>query len=232
MTIRKLIKWYLPLIILILISPWSGKLDLAISGSFFSEIEQSFADHYHHTLIYHYAVYPALILGIGSGVVFVLSFFSSKLHKLRFPCFFLAASMAIGAGFITHCVLKEFWFRPRPVQTSLFGGIQTYRAFYVPQFSFPNFCKSFPSGHATMGFYFINLILLGYRFKHKALKVIGITMTIIFSFLLGYSRIAQGAHFFSDILMSLVITWYAALIVERVTFDFLAKNERLSYTKD
>lgn len=232
MKINKQLKWFLPLFLMALLSPWSATLDQKISSFFFEHTSASFSKAAHHYYIYYWGVVPALATGIGSAVFFVLSFIIKKLEQPRFAFLFLSLSMAIGAGLITHVIFKEFWHRPRPVQTALFGGPQVFSPFYVPKLCYPNFCKSFPSGHAAMGFYFINLILLGYRLNARWLKQIGVAMTILMSSLLCYSRIAQGAHFLSDVLMSLVVTWYAALVVERIVFDYLAKNRTLSYTKD
>lgn len=227
MNISKLLKWFLPLLLLLLIAPWSAKIDPFISHIFYSSDLLSFSKEPYHKLIYHYGVIPALALAIGSAFLFVLSYFSKGLEKFRLPCFFLAASMALGAGFITHCLFKEFWFRPRPVQTLLFGGIETFKPFYAAKFNFPNFCKSFPSGHATMGFYFINLILLGKRLKNLKLIYVGQALTLVMSGLLCFTRIAQGAHFFTDVLMSFIVTWYAALAIEKLTFEYLAKKQWL-----
>lgn len=224
MSFLKQPKWFLPLLLLLIFVPFSHIIDPSISRFFFSKTLHSFSKAQHHYYIYHYAVLPALILGISSAVFFILSFFIRRLEKYRVSFLFLAASMALGAGFMTHCVFKEFFYRPRPVQTSLFGGPHLFQPFYYIKLSFPNFCKSFPSGHATMGFYFINLCILGKRFENKRLFSLGLYLTLILSFILCYSRIAQGGHFFSDVFVSLIVTWYAALCCEKFIFDFLAKK--------
>lgn len=221
----KQLKWTLPLLTLIILAPFSPWIDPYISNLFYSESLGGFSTAFYHKWIYHYAVIPALLAGTTSAILFLASFFIQKLEKMRFPSFFLAMSMAIGAGLITHLLFKEFWFRPRPCQTLLFGGVQPFLPFYLGKITFPNLCKSFPSGHATMGFYFINFILLGKRLKNPLLIRLGISLTFIMSLLLCYSRIAQGAHFISDTFMSLVVTWYAALVTEKLTFDYLAKKE-------
>ena len=232
MKIQKQLKWFLPLLLLTIFAPWSANIDQWVSCQFFSLENLSFSNAWYHQLIFNWAVVPALATGITCGLLFILSFKFKKFFNSRFSFLFLSLSMAIGAGLITHLVFKEFCFRPRPVQTTLFGGVQAFRPFYMLKFSFPNFCKSFPSGHATMGFYFINLIILGYRLNSRILKQVGAYATVIMSCILCHSRIAKGGHFLSDVLMSLVVTWYAALLVEKLVFDFLAKNKVLSYIKD
>lgn len=228
---RSQLKWLLPLAILAILAPFSIHIDPWLSSCFFHH-EHGFSKALYHYFIFNWAVIPALAIGITSGVIFLFSFFFKRLYQLRLPCLFLALSMLLGAGIMTHVILKGFWFRPRPIQTVLFGGTHLFSPFYLPKFSFPNLCKSFPSGHATMGFYFINLLILGFRLKMKPLIYLGSVLTAIFSFLLGFSRIAQGAHFLSDVFMSLIVTWYAALVVEKLVFDYLAKKKPLSYIKD
>lgn len=228
---RSQLKWFLPLAMVAILAPFSAQVDQWLSGCFFSH-ESGFSKAPYHYLIFNWGVFPALATGIISGLLFLFSFQFDRLHKLRLPCLFLALSMLLGAGLITHIILKGFWFRPRPIQTVLFGGAQLFSPFYLPKFSFPNLCKSFPSGHATMGFYFINLLILGFRLKQRLLIYLGTILTTILSSLLGFSRIAQGAHFLSDVFMSLIVTWYAALMVEKLVFDYLAKKKPLSYIKD
>ncbi|MCH9632803.1 MAG: hypothetical protein S4CHLAM6_11460 [Chlamydiae bacterium] len=232
MNIKRQLKWLLPLLLLIIFAPWSANVDRWVSSQFFSQENLRFSNAFYHRIIFNWAVIPALATGITCGLLFILSFKFKKLFNHRFSFLFLSLSMALGAGIVTHLLFKEFCFRPRPVQTTLFGGIETFRPFYMLKFNFPNFCKSFPSGHATMGFYFVNFILLGYRLNSKLLKQVGVYATIIMSSILAFSRIAKGGHFLSDVLMSLVVTWYAALVVEKLVFDFLAKNKALSYIEE
>lgn len=225
----KIIKWFSPLLFLLLIAPFSEKIDLSISNFFYES--SGFSKHLFHRFIFHGAVMPAFILGGAAAIIFLLSYIIPRYHHLRLPSFFVGFVLGLGPGVIAQCVLKGFLARPRPVQTIHFGGIHHYTPFFSPTFSFPNTLKSLPSGHSTMGFYFLCLVILGQRLKSSTIKTWGIYLTIILGFLLSLSRIAQGAHFFTDVCASFCLLWYVSLISDWFVFEYLAKNRLLSYIK-
>lgn len=70
---------------------------------------------------------------------------------------------------------------------------------------------SFPSGHAFMSFTFYGLLayLLYRELKRPWLKMVSVTISILFIFLIGLSRIYLRVHYLSDVLagMSLGVIW-------------------------
>ncbi|MFI5344409.1 MAG: phosphatase PAP2 family protein [Chlamydiales bacterium] len=211
----------IPLLCLILYAPWSGQMDLWISGQFFHA--EQFQSSPLLGGIYHYAIWPGWLLAGAAMAGFIFSFIFSSLRKWRCACLYLILTLAIGSGIISHAVLKDHWGRPRPKQSVEFGGRQPFRPFYSPNlFHQPEPSKSFPCGHCTMGFYFFALMFLGIRYKQKKVFWLGLGLSLILGALLGYARIAQGGHFFSDVLVSAFVMWWTALVLthsKRVTPD-------------
>ncbi|MGB0344465.1 MAG: phosphatase PAP2 family protein, partial [Coraliomargarita sp.] len=102
--------------------------------------------------LYHYGVIPALVVAVVSLVVLILSYSLRPLVASRRVAAYLFLLLALGNGLITNAILKEYWGRPRPSQIVQFGGTEQYEASLTQDFVREG--KSFPGGHATMGFYF------------------------------------------------------------------------------
>jgi lipid A 4'-phosphatase len=114
---------------------------------------------------------------------------------------FLATSLALGPGLVVNTLLKDHWGRARPHQIADFGG----GAHFSPAVLMADQCArncSFPSGHAALGFWLVAVALVTpTRWRTPALIV-----TLAIGGLVGLMRIAQGAHFFSDVLTAALIT--------------------------
>ncbi len=209
-----------PLLFLALYAPWSGSIDLWISHQFYhgDQFESSpFLE-----IIYHYAIIPGWILAGMASIGLIFSSFFSKLRKHLRLLIFLILTLGIGSGIVVHAVLKENWGRPRPRQTTEFGGTQAFLPFYAPNLKEkPEPSKSFSCGHCTMGFYFFTLMLLGIYFRNQMVFWTGIILSLGLGGVLGYARIAQGGHFFSDVIVSAVVMWWTALIL----YFYLMKSE-------
>lgn len=226
MSLKKLLKGCLPLLLFIAIAPFTPKLDIIISNLFYSVDPQpkgSFASDWLVETMYHYGMIPAFILFGISCIAFTLSFYFPKILKWRAPAAFMILSFGIAPGLLVNVLLKGLWGRPRPIQIKYFGGEQDFRPFYIPNFSSEaKFFKSFPSGHCTMGFIFFTLYIIGKRLQKKGLFYLGIALTVLLSATLAYARIARGGHFFSDVLGAGLVTWYVCLFFEWVIFHRFA----------
>ena len=119
-------------------------------------------------------------------------------------------NLALGAGFATNMVLKEQLQRPRPRETVLLGGQYEFR----PVFSMPRGegGKSFPSGHATMGFIFASLAFPLWRQRRKAAWA-SLGIGLLAGGFIGWGRMVAGAHFATDNLFSGAIILATAALV-------------------
>jgi len=217
--------WLLPLLIVLFLTPFTPWLDKTISSLFYNPealgvdrfIANPFLD-----FLFEYGIYPAWIVFILCAVGLFASYTSTKWKSLQNPALVFLLTFIIGAGLFTHLLLKDHWGRPRPKQSIEFGGSQEFRPFYSPNFFHqPEPSKSFPCGHCSMGFVFFSVALLGMRLKNKWLTYAGWTLALGLGGLLGITRIMQGGHFFSDVLMSALILWLTALAM-----DWLVYSER------
>jgi|LGVE01.1.fsa_nt_gb membrane-associated PAP2 superfamily phosphatase len=91
-----------------------------------------------------------------------------KVLKDYVPALFLLFLMIWGPLFIVNVTFKDCWGRPRPDQIESFGGNEKYLLVWYKGVSGKG--KSFPSGHASAGFYlFAPFFFLRKRFKKWAL---------------------------------------------------------------
>lgn len=207
--------WLLPIALLILISPFTPALDLAMARYFYAHgqfVSTPFED-----FIFSYAVYPAFGVGFLALGIWPLSYFIPSWRRWSAPCAVLVLSMALGAGFIAHTLLKDRWGRPRPRQVVEFGGVQPFRPYYEPNFFHqPEPSKSFPCGHCTMGFYFFALALVCQRQGLRWGAWLSYFLALFLGIVLGVTRMAQGGHFFSDVLVSAILMWLIACFFDRI----------------
>jgi membrane-associated PAP2 superfamily phosphatase len=211
-TVRNtVLDWTIPVVLLLGLSIpfWTSDLDVRVARSFYvpgagwpvgAEPLWRF--------LKHYGVFPAWIVAVGALVVWGGSFARPRLRSMRRDAMFLVLVMAIGPGVLVNDVFKEQWGRPRPRDLVEFGGQREYVAPLIK--GPPENGGSFASGHAATGFYLLTpYFLLRRRWPGWALAVFAGGIT--YGALVGYARMAQGAHFLSDILWALGIVYLTAL---------------------
>lgn len=215
-------KWWLPLVLLALITPFASFLDLKISEYFYQLGNGEFVSNRFYHFLYHYGTLPANLTVAFAIIVFILSFFILAWKKWRYVALMLIATMLTGGWLITHEVLKEYWGRPRPKQVIEFGGSQPFRPYYSPNFfNQPEPSKSFTCGHCVSGFFFFAVGLAGRRLGNRYLYIGGMALALILGILLSWMRIALGGHFLTDILFSALIMWYSALFFDWLIFEYI-----------
>lgn len=207
--------WALPLIILLAVTLLSSVADMWIARQFYDFSTRRFTNNALTDFFYDWGVMPAIVTAIGAALVYLLTFVQKKWKPWRKPSLFLVLTMVVGAGFITHTVLKDHWGRPRPKQVIAFGGTQNFRSVYEPNFfEQPEPSKSFPCGHCTMGFYFFSFIFLGWRLRKPYVIYLGIALTAVLGTGLSITRMAQGGHFFSDVVAAGIVMWLTAFLCD------------------
>jgi membrane-associated PAP2 superfamily phosphatase len=214
--INKTYLYLIPLLIILVLTPFSADLDLKITRSFFTDGQ------FHSTpfldFLYDYAFLPWMLLTLASFVLFILSYFKPSFTKWRKLALIPLLTIGLGSGLIVHAALKDHWGRPRPKQTIEFGGTQAFRPYYEPNFDQPEPSKSFPCGHCSVGFCFFSLGYVGLRMRNKFITIVGFSLAITLGVLWGYTRIVQGGHFFSDVIWGAAIMWWSTLFADWLLF--------------
>ncbi|MDD3050759.1 MAG: phosphatase PAP2 family protein [Candidatus Cloacimonetes bacterium] len=160
--------------------------------------------------LYHYGNIPALIVSIGSLILFTVSFYRKKIALYRKKLLYLVLVMIIGPGLLINAIFKDNWGRPRPRHLTLFGGTEEYHQVWETGTNSRG--KSFPCGHASMGFY---LVVFYFLLREKKQKIANLVLicSIAYGTLIGFARMTQGGHFASDVLWSFGMTYLTALLL-------------------
>ena len=200
---------YLPLAILAALStPFIiSDLDLTLQARFYDSTikDWSIGEAPFWRFLYTVGPLPAILLGIISIFTLLLGLGNPVLAKLRKMSAYFLFVLLIGSGLITNVLLKEHWGRPRPKQVTAFDGTEKFERLlhYEPAST----GKSFPSGHATVGYFFLAFVPILTGWRRWWLLVI----SLIFGTLIGIARITQGAHFTSDLLWAAAVMWFTSL---------------------
>ena len=205
---------------------WCTDLDQTVVGHFFWRDNRAVADvaarfplgtHQPWKLLYDWGAWPALLLGCGGIVAWVVSFFWPKIRSWRDPGLFFALVLLVGPLLLVNCVFKPFWSRPRPHAT------KDFKAFGdpddPPRDFVPVLCRgvggedsSFPSGHAAMGFCLMAPAFVFYR-RRPRLAAGFLLLGLAGGLMIGAARVVAGCHFPSDVLWAGGIVYFTALLL-------------------
>ncbi|MEA1917424.1 MAG: phosphatase PAP2 family protein [Campylobacterota bacterium] len=166
----------------------------------------------------YYSVKP-IIIGTMVTVLFTwfynLYFKKNILNITSRVVIYLFLVLALAPGLIVNVIFKDNFGRARPHKTVEFGGTSTF----TPAFVMSDQCErncSFSCGHASGAFFLIAVALLASR-RRRVLEASAIT----YGFLVGIARMANGGHFFSDV----VVSFFVVYIVSHIAYHYIFKDE-------
>lgn len=188
---------------------WITDLDLWISGHFFVPGEGwVYKDMQLWRLLHDYGPFPAILLATSALIVFIASFRSRVLVVYRKPALFFVFLMLLGPGLIVNVIFKEHWDRTRPRNVQEFSGPHPF--YYVWQKGMIGNGRSFPSGHAAMGFFLCAPYFVLRKTSQKwayLFLIVGICCGLT----IGLARIVQGRHFASDVIWAGGFVYFCGL---------------------
>lgn len=177
---------------------WLSDLDIQLAALFYNP--DNAVEHWplkqmtFVKVMFDYAFEFLLSLGVLAFAIFVASFFVQNFRVLRYKSLYVVLVIALGPGLVVNLIVKDHWGRPRPVHIHEFGGQYEY----IPPAkigSTPE--KSFVCGHCSVGYAFFAVYFLAQN--HKLFYFL---LTLVFAWSMGFTRMAAGGHFLSDILWS------------------------------
>jgi len=190
-------KFFLLITILGIISFFNSDIDIYISSLFYNN---GFVDNLFVKFIYK--LIP--ILTVISSIFIIFGLFKPKFGITRYGYIFLLVTLITAPGIAVNG-LKDTVGRARPIQTKEFGGEKNFTKPLVISNECNKNC-SFVCGHAGVGFW---LISFGFLFANRQIFYYAIS----FGFLVGFVRIAQGGHYFSDVLFSFLVVYIFVYLI-------------------
>ena len=182
------------------------RLDLAISGLFFDPGTKDFRV---NALLWvqqsRAAARVIITLIVAPSVVALLGKFLLPQRRMLIEgraALFLIATMALGPGFITNSLLKEYWGRARPIDVTEFGGSSHFTAWWDLRGDCPNNC-SFIAGEPSGAFWTLAPAALA----PPQWRALAYGAALTFGVVVGALRMAAGAHFFSDVVFAGVLMY-------------------------
>jgi len=158
--------------------------------------------------VYYHGPKPGVAFGCLCMAIFFASFVWSSLRWMRMGSLFCVLAILLGPALIINGIMKPAFGRTRPTDTAIFGGTGTY----VPPWTISDdeAGRSFPSGHASMGYVFMlpAFMLLA---RHRRLAAVVFVVGIGLGIAVGLSRMAEGRHYLSDIAWSFGIVYFTGL---------------------
>ena len=187
-------------------------LDIWLVQYFFSpELGKfPFKDQAFFTNVLHHGLKTAMyITGVASIVVSLWFLKKSKnAFTLRHALVGILGVILIPA---IVALLKHLTNKHCPWSLDMFGGAIPYTGlFEVLDPLYPR-GQCFPAGHATGGFIWLSWSIIFWKHSPvlaKTMLLSGITMGL----LMGVSRMAQGAHFLSHTLATVMVIWFISMV--------------------
>lgn len=209
------IRWVVaPLLLLALFTllSWWGNFDYEAQKTIYTAGQDSwaFGTRSLWAFLYEYGTLPAGIICVASLIGFIFSLFHARVRKWRHCFLFIILLLAMGPGVVTNLILKEHWGRPRPREVEGLGGKQSFeKVLYIDKASSG---KSFPCGHATMGYFFFGGFFLLRRYRRDWAWFF-LMLGLLLGFFIGVARMCKGGHFFSDVVWSAAIIYFVAMLL-------------------
>ncbi len=195
--------------LIITIPFWFFNIDIKIQRFFFDSNAWKYKDHPAVLFFYKFSIYPALITGVISILILSMGGFYKFAYKFRNAGIVFLLALILGPGLLVNVIGKNFSGRPRPREIVEFGGDWKYKKIF--EIGIPGKGHSFPCGHSSMGFIFYAIYVV-LRDKKKFKAYLWLLFSLLSGFAIGMARMAQGAHFLSDVIWAGIFTFISAEI--------------------
>ena len=194
--------------------------DIELQRFFYSSERGWFLKHSNPwEFLYTYANLPGLTLIALAILVLILGFKLKDLFAYKKSALFVVLLALIGPGLLTNMIFKKYWGRPRPAQIQEFGGKEAFLPVWVKGAAGSR--KSFPSGHASIGFFMIAPFFFLRKTSPKWSRLF-LYFGILFGVFVGIGRMVQGGHFASDVLWAFGFVYLSGFVLSCL-FNFDTK---------
>ena len=188
---------------------WFTDLDIWLQKPYYNSTSGWFMLHVPFwDFIYKYGIFLGYFVALAALVAVSISYWNRAIVVWRKAAWFLMFVMVMGPGILVNGTFKDHWGRPRPREITQFDGSDSYVKVWVKG---QTQGKSFPCGHASMGFY-LSVAFLFLRNRNKSWAWFFMLFGTFYGLLIGYARMIAGGHFASDVLWAAGMVWFTAIL--------------------
>ena len=170
---------------------------------------------------YQYAGVGTLAMVAAAVGVLAASYASPRVRRMRIYAVYILLVLGLGPGLLVNGVLKENWGRPRPRETLEFGGWREARSILQPKAGQGH---SFPCGHCSITFS-VSALYFVFRRRRPALAGAALLSALALGTMMSIARMAAGAHYPSDTLVSAILVFLVALVLYHFVLQVPARED-------
>jgi len=188
-------------------------IDIWINNFFYSSQLKVFSliDHPFMTQVMHHGFKNAMyVFGIASILLGI--WFLKKKKTLLLKNHVALGSLGVILIPALVALLKQVTNKHCPWSLDIYGGQVPYTGLFETHLSHLGTGQCFPAGHAAGGFMWLSWAMALWFIYPRLAKII-LLIAIVLGFILGISRMMQGAHFFSHVLWTAWFAWFISLIL-------------------
>lgn len=199
--------------LLLLIDP--SPLDFALERLFYQPGDGFIGRHsfWLEDILHDRAKQALIAVGILAIAGFLLSLLPTRLRQWRRPLGYLVLALGLSTSVVTP--LKTLTGMHCPWSLTEFGGHEQFTPLLAERAPTANPGRCWPGGHASAGFSLIALFFVLRDRKPRAARV-ALMFAIGLGAVFSLGRMAQGAHFLSHNLWTLLIDWVICLVTYRL----------------
>ncbi len=203
----------LPLLtaLLITVIAWLTRIDFTLADLFFNDVTGKWflKNDLIVKLIYDFSPIPAFVIFAISLFIALVSIWKKRWRRWTRIAICWMLVMTLGPGLVVNTIFKDWYGRPRPKQVEEYGGKMEFCPVWVV--GEPGVAKSFPCGHASIGFYFMAGYFCWWRRNRRAARR-WLAGGLIAGTIVGLARMASGSHWFSDVVWAGVFIYFISYL--------------------
>lgn len=223
----------IPLLLMaLLLAVDPSPLDFALERLFYQPGEGFIGRHsfWLEDILHDRAKQAVMVVGGLAIAGFLLSLLPTRLRPWRRALGYLVLALGLSTSVVTP--LKTLTGMHCPWSLSEFGGHEQFTPLLAERAPTANPGRCWPGGHASAGFSLIALFFVLRDRRPRAARI-ALVVALALGTLFSLGRMAQGAHFLSHNLWTLLIDWVICLLTYRVLLyrvpEAQARQEQLAW---